>query len=60
MHTNKLETASANMCVAKPAKQIIIGNYMLGTTIGKGNSAVVKIATHLITKQKVILFCCFC
>jgi hypothetical protein len=35
------------------AKQIKIGNYALGTTIGKGNSAVVKIATHLLTKQKV-------
>ena len=35
-------------------KQIKIGNYILGKTIGKGNSAVVKIATHSIIKQKVI------
>lgn len=34
-------------------KQIKIGNYILGKTIGKGNSAVVKIATHSIIKQKV-------
>jgi hypothetical protein len=37
-------------------KQIKIGNYVLGTTIGKGNSAVVKLATNVITKQKVIYF----
>lgn len=36
-------------------KQIKIGNYALGMTIGKGNSAVVKLATHLITKQKVAI-----
>ena len=35
------------------SKQIKIGNYILGKTIGKGNSAVVKIATHAILKQKV-------
>jgi serine/threonine protein kinase len=35
------------------AKQIKIGNYILGRTIGKGNSAVVKIASHAIIKQKV-------
>lgn len=34
-------------------KQIKIGNYILGATIGKGNSAVVKVATHSLTKQKV-------
>lgn len=36
-------------------KQIKIGNYILGATIGKGNSAVVKIATHSITRQKVAI-----
>jgi serine/threonine-protein kinase SIK3 len=35
------------------AKQIKIGNYILGTSIGKGTSAVVKVATHALTKQKV-------
>ena len=35
-------------------KQIKIGNYLLGETIGKGNSAVVKKATHFFTRQKVI------
>lgn len=37
------------------SKQIKIGNYSLGTTIGKGNSSVVKMATHSITKQKVAI-----
>jgi serine/threonine protein kinase len=36
-------------------KQIKIGNYLLGATIGKGNSAVVKLATHVITQQKVAI-----
>lgn len=37
------------------SKQIKIGNYILGNTIGKGNSAVVKIAIHSMTKQKVAI-----
>ena len=37
-------------------KQIKIGNYILGATIGKGNSAVVKLATHCLTKQKASAF----
>lgn len=35
-------------------KKIKIGNYLLGKTIGKGNSAVVKVAVHTLTKQKVL------
>jgi serine/threonine-protein kinase SIK3 len=46
----KSTTSSGNS-----TKQIKIGNYILGSTIGKGNSAVVKIATHVITKQKVAI-----
>ena len=34
-------------------KPIKIGNYLIDATIGKGNSAVVKMATHEITQQKV-------
>lgn len=34
-------------------KKIKIGNYLLGKTIGKGNSAVVKVAVHGLTKQSV-------
>lgn len=34
-------------------KKIKIGNYFLGKTIGKGNSAVVKVAVHGLTKQLV-------
>ena len=36
-----------------PHRQIKIGNYILGATIGIGNSAVVKLATHVLTRQKV-------
>lgn len=44
-----------NNSVNSIKKQIKIGNYVLGMTIGKGNSAVVKLATHTITKQKVAI-----
>ncbi|CAF0819842.1 unnamed protein product [Brachionus calyciflorus] len=37
------------------SKQIKIGNYLIGNTIGKGNSAVVKVATHSLTKHKVAI-----
>jgi serine/threonine-protein kinase SIK3 len=37
------------------SKQIKIGNYVIRATIGKGNSAIVKLATHAITKQKVAI-----
>ena len=36
-------------------KPIKIGNYLIDTTIGKGNSAVVKVATHVITQEKVFI-----
>jgi serine/threonine-protein kinase SIK3 len=39
----------------KKQKSIALGNYALKTTIGKGNSAVVKLATHVYTKQKVAI-----
>lgn len=34
-------------------ESIVIGNYRLERTIGKGNFAVVKLATHIPTKSKV-------
>jgi hypothetical protein len=34
-------------------RQMKIGNYFLERTIGKGNFAVVKLATHCDTHQKV-------
>jgi serine/threonine-protein kinase SIK3 len=46
-------TTSNNSSSSINAKQIKIGNYILGTSIGKGTSAVVKVATHALTKQKV-------
>ena len=48
-----LPSVSASQATTGLVKQIKIGNYLLGTTIGKGNSAVVKIATHVLTRQKV-------
>jgi serine/threonine-protein kinase SIK3 len=49
--TTKTNTnSSTNKC-----KPIPIGNYLLRSTIGKGNSAVVKLATHALTKQKVAI-----
>lgn len=37
-------------------KLIRVGYYELEKTIGKGNFAVVKMATHVVTKSKVRLF----
>ena len=34
-----------------------IGYYQIERTIGKGNFAVVKLATHIVTKTKVIVCC---
>lgn len=37
-----------------PIDQLVcVGNYELEKTIGTGNFAVVKLATHIITKSKV-------
>lgn len=38
-------------------RQMKIGKYFLERTIGKGNFAVVKLATHCDTHQKVFLKC---
>lgn len=57
------------MATIKPMKKhfpidqlVCVGNYELEKTIGTGNFAVVKLATHNITKSKVgILYLCdFC
>lgn len=58
MYTNNKSSKLASLSVQNQSnsKQIKIGNYFLGTTIGKGNSAVVKIATHTIIKHKVNTF----
>ncbi len=50
---NHFSNFNAGGSCSNNTKQIKIGNYILGKTIGKGNSAVVKIATHAIIKQKV-------
>jgi serine/threonine-protein kinase SIK3 len=58
MHSNSntsFNNNNNNIVNNNMKKQIKIGNYALGMTIGKGNSAVVKLATHLITKQKVAI-----
>jgi hypothetical protein len=49
VNNNNGQFSSSNV---SNGKQIKIGNYVLGTTIGKGNSAVVKMATHVITQEK--------
>ena len=51
VNNNNGQFSSASSNVSN-GKQIKIGNYLLGTTIGKGNSAVVKLATHVITQEK--------
>ena len=53
MNSNKSKPLVPALTNPSSTKQIKIGNYILGTTIGKGNSAVVKIATHSIIKHKV-------
>jgi len=39
---------------------IQIGYYQIERTIGKGNFAVVKLATHIVTKTKVMVGLSFC
>lgn len=40
---------------AAPANPVKIGYYEIEAMIGKGNFAVVKLATHVITKSKVAI-----
>ena len=48
---NKMATAKGK---SQPHGGIVrIGYYEIDRTIGKGNSAVVKLATHIFTKTKV-------
>ncbi|CAD5111210.1 DgyrCDS542 [Dimorphilus gyrociliatus] len=46
-----------NPMTSRPTSQtpVRIGYYEIGQTIGKGNFAVVKLATHVITKSKVAI-----
>jgi hypothetical protein len=48
-----MQTISPFLPPMNNGKKIKIGNYFLGKTIGKGNSAVVKVAVHGLTKQLV-------
>ena len=53
---SRTSTITSNSCVKPgviPNRQMKIGNYYLERTIGKGNFAVVKLATHCDTHQKV-------
>ena len=38
---------------------VMVGYYQMERTIGKGNFAVVKLATHIVTKSKVRDSTCF-
>ena len=51
MATMKGQTVNSISCNAE--KFVRIGYYELEKTIGKGNFAVVKLATHKVTKSKV-------
>ena len=42
-----------NLAKNASKESVVIGNYRLERTIGKGNFAVVKLATHIPTKSKV-------
>uniref|UniRef100_A0A0L8HN98 Protein kinase domain-containing protein n=1 Tax=Octopus bimaculoides TaxID=37653 RepID=A0A0L8HN98_OCTBM len=42
-------------CVSSTAGPVRVGHYQMERTIGKGNFAVVKLATHIVTKTKVRL-----
>lgn len=49
-------TTSRNEISQQPANKLIrVGYYELNKTIGKGNFAVVKMATHVVTKSKVAI-----
>jgi hypothetical protein len=53
---SRTSTITSNSCIRTglvPNRQMKIGNYYLEKTIGKGNFAVVKLATHCDTNQKV-------
>lgn len=51
MEAHKLRSVSYN-----GGKLSRVGYYQLEKTIGKGNFAVVKLATHIVTKSKVSSF----
>ncbi len=53
---SRTSTITSNSCVRTGLlsnRQMRIGKYFLEKTIGKGNFAVVKLATHCDTHQKV-------
>ncbi len=54
---NKMSTAkvpkSAGSSCSHGSGPVRVGYYKMETTIGKGNFAVVKLATHIVTKTKV-------
>jgi hypothetical protein len=55
-HSRTSTITSLNGCIRTAplsSRQMKIGNYFLERTIGKGNFAVVKLATHCDTHQKV-------
>ena len=60
MESNSVSNSDENPSkVATTSEQTTlrrIGYYEIERTIGKGNFAVVKLATHLITKTKVTIF----
>jgi len=51
-----LRIASSSESAGGPAGPVRVGYYQMERTIGKGNFAVVKLATHIVTKTKVCRF----
>lgn len=47
-------TTSSSLGPANMGPPVRVGSYEIERTIGKGNFAVVKLATHIGTKNKVI------
>jgi len=55
--TSTITSSNCSRTIPHVNRQMKIGKYFLEKTIGKGNFAVVKLATHCDTHQKVAIFC---
>jgi hypothetical protein len=63
MDQNSSDVVGQTASSAASAGPVQVGYYQIERTIGKGNFAVVKLATHVVTKTKVNNWCsslCVC
>jgi len=52
--SNSSQSSTTSVMVSSHVTRLMqIGYYQIGRTIGKGNFAIVKLATHIVTKSKV-------